>query len=282
MRALMCPPTYVTVTWEDPKKNAWQKKANQPVKAIALKQWADLVAFYWKLGIEIYFLEPQMSLGDMCFTANAAWGRDNIFVLANFEPKERRKETPFHARWLVDHRFSVYFLPENLFFEGQGDIVTLKEAYIYGYGVRNTLEALYHIEDIFRLKRQIVAVRLIDPRFYHLDLALHYLKGANAILYCPAAFDDSDLRKIEKLKAKKIELYPEEIIQDLGDGSYNFLLNAVYLEKTEIFPWRVSYSEFPKKIKQFLEKKGIEVVALDFSEFGRLGGAARCLTLFLD
>lgn len=282
MRILVCPPIYFEITWEDLEKNAWQKKNNQPDKDLALKQWADLIKIYRQLGVRIYTLEPKEGLGDMCFTANAAWGRNNIFVLANFQPKERQKETPYHAQWLIDHRMSVYFLPENLFFEGQGDIATLKESYIYGYGIRNSLEAIDHIENIFRLRKQIVPVRLIDSRFYHLDLALHYVKKADAILYCPAAFDDYDLRKIERLKVKKLELDPEEIIQDFGNGSYNFLLNAVYVNQTEIFPWDVNHSEFPKKIQKFLEEEGVELITLNLSEFGRAGGSARCLTLFLD
>ena len=282
MRVLMCPPIYFDIGWEDEAKNAWQKMTNQPDKDLALKQWADLVAIYRKLRVEIHILEPKEGLGDMCFTANAAWGRNNIFVLANFKPKERRKETPHHARWLLDHRFGVYYLPKKLFFEGQGDIATLKEAYVYGYGVRNSLKAISHIEEIFRLKKPIVPLKLVSPQFYHLDLAFHYSRSANAILYCPQAFDEYELRRIEKINARKFELYPEDITQKLDDGSFNFLLNAVYLGKTEIFPWSVRHSEFPQKVTAFLETNGIEVVTINLSEFSKAGGSARCLTLFLD
>lgn len=283
MRVLMCPPIYFEIVWEDQTKNAWQRMTNQPDKDLALKQWADLVAIYRKLGVKIHVLEPKEGLGDMCFTANAAWGRDNIFVLANFKPKERRKETPHHAKWLIDNRFSCYYLPKKLFFEGQGDIVTLDEAYIYGYGVRNSLKAIYHIEKIFKLKKPIIPIRLVSPQFYHADLALHSSKSANAIIYCPQAFDEYDLKRIERLKVKKLELYPDEVIQKLDNGLFNFLLNAVYIGNTEIFPWDINYSEFPKKVVDFLDENGnTEIVPANVSAFSPAGGGPRCLTLFLD
>jgi len=284
MRVLMCPPIYIEATWEDPQKNAYQNMSVQPDKDLALKQWSELVGTYRRLGAEIYVLEPQPGLGDMCFTANAAWGRNGIFVLANFSPEGRRQETKFHARWLVDNRFSVHFLPEHLFFEGQGDIVTLKNAYLYGYGIRNSLEAMEYIKEVFRLKKQVIPLRLTSPAFYHADMALHYLKAKETILYYPEAFDEDSLQRLAKLKIKRVEFYADEIIQNVGSGRRNFLLNSSYIVSensyTEVISWDIEHSPLPKKMQKLLA--GVSYRTVNLSEFSLLGGGGRCLTLFLD
>lgn len=281
----MCPPIYFEITWEDASKNPYQKMALQPDRDIALKQWTDLVAAYRSLGVHIYVIEPQPGLGDMCYTANAAWGRENIFMLANFSPEARWPETKFHAAWLVGNRFSVYFLPENLFFEGQGDIVTLKNTYLYGYGVRNSLEAAEHIERVFRMRKPIIPLKLVSPRFYHIDMALHYLKARDTIAYCPEAFSEDALNVLGKIKGKRQEFYSDEIIQKLDNGRLNFLLNSVYISDAngnhaEILCWNIEYSPLPKKMQKLLT--GVSYLTRDLSEFSLGGGAARCLTLFLD
>lgn len=281
----MCPPMYIEVTWEDKQRNPYQKKSVQPDKDLALKQWAELLGIYRRLSAEIYVLQPQPDLGDMCFTANAAWGRNNIFVLANLSPEKRRPETKFHARWLVDNRFSVYYLPENLFFEGQGDIVTLENAYLYGYGIRNDLEAMEHIKGVFKLRKQVVALRLATPQFYHIDMALHYVSAKKTIAYCPEAFDEDSLRRLAKIKIKRCEFYADEVIQDLGSGRRNFLLNSIYIagaagDFTEVLSWDIEYAPIPKKIQKLLA--GIPYRTVNLSEFSLLGGGGRCLTLFLD
>lgn len=284
MRVLMCPPIYISATWEDFNKNPYQKLKSQPDASIALEQWSKLVGTYQKLGVKVFVLQPEPNLGDMCFTANAAWGRNGIFVLANFAPEERRKETKFHARWLVDYRFSVHFLPENIYFEGQGDIVTLKNAYLYGYGIRNNLEAIQEIKKVFRIKKPIIPLRLTSSYFYHLDMCLHYIKGVDTIAFCPDAFDEKSLNQLAKLKINKVEFYPDQIIQNKPDGKKNFLLNSSYIHSAkgyvEVLSWDIEYSSLPTKMQKLLSKTSY--VTVNLSEFSLLGGGGRCLTLFLD
>ena len=287
MRVLMCSPIYLEILEENPRLNPWMKKDAQPNKTTAFKQWHNLENALLSLGLEIWFIAPQPKLGDMCFAANAAWGRNNMFLMAQYHPEVwwRKDEIPHYAEWFVQNRHGACFLPKGIHFEGQGDIVSLNNSYIFGHGQRNSIEVVDYLEKHFRLKR-IVPVELVDSRFYHLDVALHFAKGANSILWCPDAFSKDSRRMIERLMAHEritgLELSADEALQDLGRGRINFLLNSLYAGPNEIMGWNERFSEFPSKVRHFLESKGCTIWPIDVSEFGLSGGGARCLTLFLD
>ncbi len=287
MRVLMCPPAYFEILEQNPKLNPWMKKDIQPDKEPAFNQWHNLENTLLDLSLEDWFITPQPRLGDMCFAANAAWGQNNMFLMANYHPEVwwRKEETPFYAEWFVQNRCGVCFLPEGVYFEGQGDIVSLNNSYIFGHGQRNSIEVVDYLEERFRLKR-IVPVELVDSRFYHLDVSLHFAKGANSILWCPDAFSKDSQRKIERIIEKEkmsgFELGADEAVQNIGNGRVNFLLNSIYADKNEIMCWDETFSEFPARVRHFVEVRGCRIWPVNVSEFGRSGGGARCLTLFLD
>ena len=221
MRVLMCSPIYLEVLEENPKLNPWMKKSTQPNRTTAFKQWHTLENTLLNIGLEIWFIAPQPKLGDMCFVANAAWGQNNMFLLAQYHPEVwwRKDETRYYAAWFLQNRHRVYFLPQEVYFEGQGDIVSLNKSYIFGHGQRNSIEVVDYLEKHFGLKR-IVPVELVDSRFYHLDVALHFAKGVNSILWCPDAFSKDSRRRIERLMGHEriagLELSADEALQDLG------------------------------------------------------------------
>lgn len=287
MRVLMCWPLYFKVLEENPRINPHMKKDVQPDIEIALPQWHRLKKTLFQLDLELCFIEPRPALGDMCFAANAAWGQDNLFFMSQYHPDVwwRTEETIHYATWLIQNRYGVCFLPDGIYFEGQGDVVSLNNSYIFGHGQRNSIEVIDYLDEKFRLKR-IVPVELTDPRFYHLDVCLHFARGANSIIWCPEAFSADSQRKIERLigkeKLSSLELTAKEAVQNLGEGRINFLLNSIYAGANEVMCWDEEFSEFPARVKIFLETRGCKIWPVNVSEFGRSGGGARCLTLFLD
>ena len=76
--------------------------------------------------------------------------------------------------------------------EGEGDIVFTGRALLAGYGFRTDQAAAAELAEVFGLP--VVSLRLIDPRFYHLDTALCVLDPDTAMYY-PAAFDDAGRRR---------------------------------------------------------------------------------------
>lgn len=294
LRALMCFPENYEIGWEDSKVNPWMKKDQQPDRMFVMLQWGGLVGlFQGFLGKNnVHLLRTQPGLSDQVFTANIAAlfktksGR-KVFIKANLAPEGRKPESKIAADWLFQHGLNVFNLPEHLIFEGQGDIITTPEAYLYCYGIRNSREAMEEVERTLRLSKPVIYLKLIDPSFYHGDTAFRYSRFRDAILFYPGAFDQESIRAIENLNVREKKEMPEKwLVQEIERGGKlfgrNFPLNGCYIGKVETFPWNEFYGEFPRELKTWVEDGGGEVVTLDYSQFGLSGAGHRCTVLFLD
>ena len=76
-----------------------------------------------------------------------------------------------------------------------------------GHGFRSDLAARGDIEELFGLP--VVSVRLVDPRFYHLDTALCVI-DADTAAYYPGAFDDAGRAAIAAQFSDLIEATEQE------------------------------------------------------------------------
>lgn len=290
MPALMCDPGHYRINWEDPEKNPWMKKNQQPRADLAHIQWRRLVSLVNRLGVTVYVLKSRLGLGDQVFTANGAAlfklnGGSTVFVKANLAHEHRKPESRLIAEWLFAHGFNVFHLSGHLTFEGQGDIITTKEAHLYFYGIRNSLEAAEEIARAFRLQKPIIPIRLTGSAIYHGDLCVRYSAYRDAILFYPGGMDDEGIRQIERLKTKKKEIPERHLVQTIEQGGRligrNFPMNGCYVGKYELFPWHDGYGEFPRDIRDWIETDGGEVITLDYSQFGLSGAGPRCTMLFL-
>src|SRR6202008_4381927 len=125
---------------------------------------------------------------------------DRQVLLARFpHPEPRRAEAHFEAacrgleaRGLVD---AVRKLPEGLVLEGAGDCVFdhSHELFWMGYGPRSDAAARDVIADEFGV--DVIALELIDPRFYHMDTVLCPLSGGE-LMFVPATFTPAGLAAI--------------------------------------------------------------------------------------
>lgn len=268
-------------------KNPWMDPEYQPDIPLHLKQQKNLQRILRSVGTQILKIKTRKDLVDS-WPANLAWGRDGIFVMGNFHPEVwwRQEETLYYARWFVENRLGVVFLPPDVYFGGQASLVTLNRHYIYGWGSRDSEEAAEHIEEIFRIRKLITSVQIVDPDFYDADTAMHFARGCKGLVWCPEAFDRSDIRRIERVLDKEglasCEMSKSEVIQDKGNNRRNFILNSIYIGVNEIMPWDEDFSEFPSRLAKFIDSRGGRRHLLDFSEAGVSGAGPRCASLFLD
>ena len=115
---LLCPPDYYGIEYEI---NPWMNRARGADVALTQKQWKQLHARLSNLNSEVHLIPPQPGLPDMVFTANAGLTVGRKFIPSNFRHKERAGEQPFFAKWMEQRGYEVSWLPENLYFEGEGD-----------------------------------------------------------------------------------------------------------------------------------------------------------------
>ncbi|VDP27036.1 unnamed protein product [Heligmosomoides polygyrus] len=136
--------------------------------------------------------EDAKELPDLVFTANAGIVRGKQVYLANFAHQQRKAEWKINEKWFRKNGFRTHYNP-NIPQEGAGDAVWCcdKKVLIAGVGPRSDVRALTDIHDKLCSpgdEFRVVAVKLVDPRFYHLDTCFCPLNNEIA-LYFPKAFD---------------------------------------------------------------------------------------------
>jgi N-dimethylarginine dimethylaminohydrolase len=256
----MCPPEYFAVTYAI---NPWMRTGYPVDPGLAMRQWAALRATYESLGHSVSTIEPVAGLPDMVFAANGATVIDGIVLGVRFKYQERAGEAPAYLSWLRSHGYSPVHEPMFVN-EGEGDILVAGDTVLAGYGFRSDLAAAGEIASVFG--RRVVSLRLVDPRFYHLDTALCVLDASTAVYY-PAAFDDAGQAALASVFDELIEAKDEDA-EVLG-------LNAVSDGR------RVVLAAQAAELARSLSAHGFEPVPVDMSELLKAGGGAKCCTLEL-
>lgn len=263
IRFLMCSPDHYDVDYVI---NPWMEgnvhKSSQD-KAIA--QWEQLYHVIKDRAI-VDLVEPQKGWPDMVFTANAGLVLGKTVVLSRFFHKERQGEEPYFKEWFEAKGFTVYELPKDLPFEGAGDALFDREGRCLwaGYGFRTELDSHPYIAKW--LDTEVLSLRLVDERFYHLDTCFCPLTDGY-LLYYPPAFDAYSNHLIEKrISAEK------RIVVEEADAA-NFACNAVNINRIIIM------NKISDDLKKRIADVGFEVVETPLTEFLKAGGAAKCLTL---
>ena len=257
---LLCPPKYYQIEYEI---NPWMDVKNKVIKSKAEEEFEKLVEIYKYLGIKVEQIAPQPGLPDMTYAANHGFVIDNLFIKSNFRFKQRRKEAQFAQEYFSKKNFKIKKLPENISFEGQGDLFFRDGKFFAGYGKRTDKEAVSFLENI--LGDELICLRVNNPYYYHLDTCFAPLGRGIAVIN-PASFSKEDIRKIKRNFKKVIET----------DTKDNKLLccNLVSVDGAAVIGKGVS-----RELKKNISSLGWQVVEAEMDEFLKGGGSVKCLTL---
>ena len=261
----MCPPDQYDVDYVI---NPWMEgNVHRPSHEAAGAQWRHLEALLEKEA-EVEKVPAVPGLPDMVFTANAGLVIGNKVVLSRFLHRERQGEQEHFKRWFKQHGYEMFELPPDLPFEGAGDALLERSGAVLwaGYGFRSELDSHPHLARWLNL--EVISLRLIDPRFYHLDTCFCPLEG-QWLLYYPQAFDAYSNRLIEQHVAA------EKRIAVTEPDAVRFACNAVNIGRT------LYLNPVGATLRSRLQTSGFEVIEVPLSEFIKSGGAAKCLTLRL-
>ena len=259
-RYLMCPPEYFAVTYAI---NPWMRP-DQPTDAgLAMRQWARLRQVYLDLGHDVRTIEPVPGLPDMVFAANGATMVGGTVLGVRFAHPERAGEAGAYLQWFRDHGYEDV-RAAGVVNEGEGDILYTGRVLLAGYGFRSDLAAADELAEAFGVP--VVSLRLVDPRFYHLDTALAVLDSDTAMYY-PAAFDDDARAALAGQFAELIEAKDEDA-EVLG-------LNAVSDGLHVVLPAQA------RNLAAQLRERGFSPIGVDVSELLKGGGGPKCCTLEL-
>jgi N-dimethylarginine dimethylaminohydrolase len=257
---LMCPPAYFDVTYAI---NPWMRPGETVDPALAMRQWAALREAYVSLGHTVSLIDPVPGLPDMVFAANGATVIDGAVLGARFRYPQRAAEADAYLSWFRSHGYASVHLPSAVN-EGEGDILLAGDLVLAGYGFRSELGAATELAAAFG--RRVMSLRLVDPRFYHLDTALCVLDSSTAMYY-PAAFDDTGRASLASVFDELIEAKDEDA-EVLG-------LNAVSDGRHVVLAAQAA------GLVRSLSARGFMPVPIDMSELLKAGGGAKCCTLEL-
>ena len=255
---LMCPPTYFSVSYSI---NPWMDPSQPVDSGRAVQQWSVLVAAYRALGHRVDLLEPAPDLPDLVFAANGATVVDGQVLSARFANPQRSGEAAVHAAWHLRH--GGHLAAPVAVNEAEGDFAVTADRILAGYGFRTTPDA--HRELAAVTGREVVSLELVDPRFYHLDVALTVLDDvAGHLAYYPDAFSVAS-------QALLRALYPDALIATRADA-FAFGLNSVSDGRNVFVPAGAL------GLVEQLTAAGYQAIEIDLSELILGGGSVKCCT----
>jgi N-dimethylarginine dimethylaminohydrolase len=258
---LMCPPEHFAVEYAI---NPWMDPDKPVDVALARRQWEQLAATYSSLGHTVHTITPEAGLPDMVFAANGATVIDGKVLGARFRYAERQPEAAAYLNWFRARGGYEQIRESAVTNEGEGDIVFAGQVILAGYGFRSEVAVRQELAELFGLP--VISLRLVDPRFYHLDTALVVL-DTDTVAYYPAAFDDASRAAISSHFTELIEVKDEDA-EVLG-------LNAISDGRNVVVP-----AQAEGMIGQ-LAAAGFNPVRVDLSELLKAGGGPKCCTLEL-
>lgn len=259
-KILICPPTFFDIDYEiNPWMHIEQKVDREGVAAA----YEELKNAYRSLPVELYEMTPEKGLPDMVYMADCGHVVGDTFISASFRFPERRREAEVAQKWMQEQfNFEIKKLPDGIFFEGHGDLITAPDVYFCGYGKRTMKEALPYLEQW--LNKPVIGIELIDPWYYHLDTCFAVLTKDVAVVN-PTSFTPESKAKIYNHFKTVIEASIEDH-KILG-------CNLVVVDKTIIVAKGIS-----ETLKNKFTDLGFTTREVDTTEYRKGGGSVKCLS----
>lgn len=237
----------------------------------ARRQWDALASALESVGLALSVVPAVEGLPDMVFAANQSFPlRDGSrrVVLSQMAMPPRQPEVAHFDAHYAAHGFECLHLPQGSVLEGMGDVLWHPgKRYAYaGWGFRTHRPALDALAEL--IDAPVLALRLLDDRFYHLDTCLAPLDDSCA-LYVEEAFEPEGVAAIRRC-------FPEAVAIPLEEGARGFACNGVSTRGHFIVQRGSPFST------SVARSRGLEVVEVETSEFLKSGGSVGCLHIRLQ
>lgn len=276
-RVLMCSPDYFDIV--DVKNVHMQGHIGNTDKAQVNAQWQSLKDAYDalltnKVLDEVSVIPGAKDCEDMVFCANQTlpWKMEDgseVVVMSRMRHESRQREVPYFEDFFKNKGFKPLHFNNVKMFEGMGDVIPHpgKRLLYGGYGHRTTAEAYDELATM--LQTPVVALELINPKFYHLDTCFVPL-SKDGVMLCKEAFTEEGLAMIRQLFTK-VYYIPEY------EAEKYFSLNAHAFDahgtKTAILQKGSAITV------DVLKQEGYNVVEIETGEFMKSGGSVFCMKM---
>ena len=263
-RYLMCPPDHFAVRYVI---NPWMDPTRTVDPGLARRQWDVLRQTYLDLGHTVELVEALPGQPDMVFAANGGLVIDGHVLGVRFAHPERTAEAPAYLDRLRSARLRSVTAAVHVN-EGEGDLLVVgtgpERRVLAGHGFRTSRAAHAEVERRFGVP--VVSLRLVDPRFYHLDTALAVLDD-HTVAYHPEAFSSVSCHELSML-------FPDAVLGGAEDAAV-LGLNAVSDGHHVVLAAQAT--GFAAQLRE----RGYHSIGVDVSELLKAGGGVKCCTLEL-
>ena len=244
--------------------NPWMQPGTiNPEKT--MHEWNALVKAYESQDIKVEVIDQQKGSPDMVFATDQGIVQDKTVLLSRFWTKERRGESKYYETWFKDHGYAIKYLPDNVYLEGTGDSCLWNDKLFIGVGYRADAKTCLEVSKL--IDKEVIPLQIIDPAFYHLDVAFLPL-NQETIFYYPRAFSEESRGLLQKLVPNLLEFTKEEAL--------GFCANSVVTDH------HVVHQRGNETFKNRLQNLGYTSVEVEIGEFMKSGGGAHCLTNVLE
>ena len=255
---VMCAPTHFGVTY---RINPWMDPTGRVDRDRAVRQWTSFRDALTAQG-RVTVVDPAPGFPDMVFAANAGVVAGDGVLLARFRHPERAGETPAYAEGFRRLGFTVS--QSTYVNEGEGDYLRAGGVILGGSGFRTDPRAHDEVAEFTGVP--VVALELVDERFYHLDTALTVLRE-DLVAYWPGAFACGSRGVLR-------ELFPDAVLAAEADATA-WGLNACSDGTRVVMPSQA------RRLAAMFSERGLVPVPIDVSELQKAGGSVKCCTLEL-
>lgn len=262
MERVMCPPTYFDVAYSI---NPWMDTSVPVDKGLAHEQWWHLHDLLVSLGDTIHVVDAAPGLLDMTFSGDVGLVWKNTFVPSNYRHPERMGEVQHYLPWFEARGVDIRPMPEDVVFEGLGDVVFHEGRAFTGQGPRSDPRAVDHLREIIPELEVLARMDIVDDHYFHLAMALAFIDH-DTVLYYPPAFTPESVDRLEKAVPYAIAVSEE-------DANHYFACNNLVIGN------QVLIDGTTPELRAALGSHGYEVVECPMSEFKKSGGSLRCLVL---
>jgi N-dimethylarginine dimethylaminohydrolase len=231
----------------------------------AKREWDQMVKTLSSLKIKVDIIDQEADVPDMVFATDQGIVLDGSVLLANFRYSQRQKERIYYRKWFRDNGFRLRALSNIFPFEG-GDTLFFGDMLFVGIGFRASVSSCEELAQ--KLEIDVIPFRLVDPYFYHLDMAFLPIDMTTAFYY-PAAFSPNSQNLLKRLVPNLYELSEDE--------ANAYAANSFVSGKDIVIA-----SGTPARFRNALKKLGLTIHEVDISEFKKAGGGIHCLINVLE
>jgi N-dimethylarginine dimethylaminohydrolase len=227
----------------------------------SLIQWNEIYKHYLSQDLKVELVECKENNHELTFFGDSIFLLGEQAILSNYRFGVRDIEAKTAKIWARNAGLTVTELPSNMFFEGNAMAILWQDKLLMGYGMRTSKDVSTLLSGCLEI--EVIPLELKAP-FFHRDLALFALNQDTLVIY-KNAFSEEALKELCRCADNIIEVDPKEAMQ--------LACNSMVVGNT------VLMSRDCANIRTILEGKGYQTIVFDTSEFAKVGGGVKCLTL---